>query len=364
MSTILKALRRLEEERTAKAERALREQVVSATPRAPRNGRRLLLRTLGALAGLALLVSGVHHWLARPALAPASPPSAAVLPHPQGLPAGGAAANPLAQAPRPLGGPPGAPPLGSPPNPLSGGEAGPLQGAARATPPDVRAAAPPGAPRPDLPAGGPPLGTPASPLGSGEAGPIPGAARPAPADVRAAAAALAPRPDVAVVSRPPPPPASPTLPDEPPGAQARAPEPAPGTVPPFPRSAPSAAAPESSSDAEDASTSSVPIRLREVDPSLHSPYGIHEEAAPKKTSSAAKAGPASSTSQEVVVTRTIWHPSADRRVALVRGAGDAQEREVHEGDSVGSLQVLRIEPSDVVFLRDGVEIQKRVGAAR
>ena len=39
MSTILKALRRLEEERTAKTERALREQVVGSAPHAPRNWR-------------------------------------------------------------------------------------------------------------------------------------------------------------------------------------------------------------------------------------------------------------------------------------------------------------------------------------
>ena len=122
-----------------------------------------------------------------------------------------------------------------------------------------------------------------------------------------------------------------------------------------------AAAPEPSPAGEDASTSSVPIRLREIDPSIHSPYGLHEEAI-KPASHAKAAHPRTSAAAgEVVVTRTVWHPSAERRVAVVRGAEDSQEREVHEGDSVGSLQVLRIEPSDVVFLRDGVEIRQRVG---
>lgn len=129
--------------------------------------------------------------------------------------------------------------------------------------------------------------------------------------------------------------------------------------------APAAAAAEPAPAGEDAATSSVPIRLREIDPSIHSPYGIHE-GTPKKLPTHVKAAhpKAIAAAPEVVVTRTIWHPSAERRVALVLGAGDSQEREVHEGESVGSLQVLRIEPSDVVFLRDGVEVRQRVGALR
>jgi hypothetical protein len=109
----------------------------------------------------------------------------------------------------------------------------------------------------------------------------------------------------------------------------------------------------------------VPIRLREVDPSIHSPYGIHEStsSALRSQTRAAHSRPDAAT-PEILVTRTIWHPSAERRVALVRGAGDSKEREVHEGESVGSLQVLRIEPTGVVFLRNGEEIRERVGAAR
>jgi hypothetical protein len=131
--------------------------------------------------------------------------------------------------------------------------------------------------------------------------------------------------------------------------------------------APAAAPPEPSSDAEEAVASSVPIRLQEVDPSIHSPYGLHSETAGRGAGEAPAAharnrGGASLSS--IVVTRTIWHPSAERRVAMVRGAGDSKEREVREGESVGSLQVLRIEPSDVVFLREGVEVRQRVGAAQ
>jgi hypothetical protein len=327
LSTILKALRRLEEERTAKAERALREQVVGASPGAPGHWRRLVLGGLGAVAAVALVSLALHSWLARSPAKSAASPTAPAAP-----PAAAAAANPLAAAPRP--------PRGVPPT---------------AAPSPAPQAAPPVAP-----AASPPTGTGAPP------GALQGVQRPAPAELRAAAAALAPRADVAVVQRPPP---SPQVPDEgppvnePPQTQRAAPEP--GSVPPSPRMAPAAAAAGPSSAGEDAATSSVPIRLREIDPTIHSPYGIHEDT-PKKLPTHAKAAHphAGAPASEVVVTRTIWHPNAERRVALVLGAGDSQAREVHEGESVGSLQVLRIEPSDVVFLRDGVEVRQRVGASR
>ncbi len=60
------------------------------------------------------------------------------------------------------------------------------------------------------------------------------------------------------------------------------------------------------------------------------------------------------------VARTSWHPTASRRSATVQfRAGDSLE--VHEGDAVGTLVVARIEPSSVIFLHEGVEIRRRVG---
>ena len=323
MSTILKALRRLEEERTAKAERALRDQVVGTSPPAPRNRRRLLLRTLGAGAGVAILGFALYSWRARPSARPASGPVPAAWPHPAASPQAALQANPLASMPRPALGAPA--PQGAPPPPtvVPGGETG-VQGASPAS-------------------------------------------RPSPAEVRAAAAALAPAPDVAVVQRPPPAPNPPLGSSEAPRAAAANPMgAAPGAAPPPQRIAPPPSPPEPAADAEDAVSSSVPMRLRDVDPSLHSPYGIRQET-PRTHAASAKASrphAAGAAAPEIVVTRTVWHPSPERRVAMVRAAGDSQEREVHEGESVGALQVLQIEPSDVVFLRDGVEIRQRVGAAQ
>ena len=321
MSTILKALRRLEEERTAKAERALRDQVVGPPPAAPRNRRRLL-RILGACAGVALLGFGLYSWRARSTVRPISIPVPAAWPHPVGSPQTARQANPVVSKPQPALGAP-APQGASPPTVVPGGETG-VQGA----------------------------------------GPAPG---PSPAELRAAAAALAPAPDVAVVQRPPPAPNPPLGSSEAPRAAAANPtDAAPGAAPPPQRIAPPPSPPEPAADAEDAVPSSVPIRLRDVDPSLHSPYGIRQES-PRAHAASAKASrphAAGAAAPEVVVTRTVWHPSPERRVAMVRAAGDSQEREVHEGESVGALQVLQIEPSDVVFLRDGVEIRQRVGAAQ
>ena len=59
--------------------------------------------------------------------------------------------------------------------------------------------------------------------------------------------------------------------------------------------------------------------------------------------------------------RTLWHPSSDRRSAMIRVDGEDDTRQMVEGDSVGGLVLLKIEPSGVVFAHDGVQIQRRVG---
>ena len=61
------------------------------------------------------------------------------------------------------------------------------------------------------------------------------------------------------------------------------------------------------------------------------------------------------------VARTIWHPTADRRLAYVDVSGQAGPLRVREGDAVGHLIVQKIEPWGVVFLDDGIEIRHRVG---
>jgi hypothetical protein len=67
----------------------------------------------------------------------------------------------------------------------------------------------------------------------------------------------------------------------------------------------------------------------------------------------------------VLVTQTIWHPRAERRIAVIErvdGAEGGESMRLREGERVGSLQLVAIEPTGVVFLHDGVELRRRVGA--
>jgi hypothetical protein len=63
---------------------------------------------------------------------------------------------------------------------------------------------------------------------------------------------------------------------------------------------------------------------------------------------------------EIRVTRTVWHPRAERRSSLVGISGRAPIK-LQEGDQLGLLEVGTIEPSGVAFKYDGVEIRCRVG---
>jgi hypothetical protein len=69
-------------------------------------------------------------------------------------------------------------------------------------------------------------------------------------------------------------------------------------------------------------------------------------------------------SAEVTVLRTIWHPSADRRIAQLRLEGEPASREVREGDFVEGYEIVEIKLSGVVFTRGGVTLERRVAAKR
>ena len=61
------------------------------------------------------------------------------------------------------------------------------------------------------------------------------------------------------------------------------------------------------------------------------------------------------------VTRTIWHPNPDRRVAVVQLLGRPPQR-LGEGDVVAGFTVVQIGLAEVELERDGVVLQRRVGA--
>ncbi len=67
---------------------------------------------------------------------------------------------------------------------------------------------------------------------------------------------------------------------------------------------------------------------------------------------------------DVIVLRTSWHPSADRRSARIRIGLDGEQQTLREGDAVGGLVVQEITPSSVLFRVGEVEIRRKVGEAR
>ena len=64
---------------------------------------------------------------------------------------------------------------------------------------------------------------------------------------------------------------------------------------------------------------------------------------------------------DVSVVRTSWHPSADNRSARIRLEASKEILNLHEGDAVGGLIVKEISPSSVLFEAGDVEIRRRVG---
>ncbi len=61
------------------------------------------------------------------------------------------------------------------------------------------------------------------------------------------------------------------------------------------------------------------------------------------------------------IEKTIWHPDTDRRIAIVRIADAEEVLRLKEGDAVGPLVIESIQPGSVVFTHDGVEIRYNVG---
>jgi hypothetical protein len=84
------------------------------------------------------------------------------------------------------------------------------------------------------------------------------------------------------------------------------------------------------------------------------------EAAPSPEPEASAAKPEAPPAPEAHVDSTTWHPDAARRLAVVSAPGGAPVT-LREGDAIGELVVLRIEPATVVFLHKGREVSRRVG---
>jgi len=59
--------------------------------------------------------------------------------------------------------------------------------------------------------------------------------------------------------------------------------------------------------------------------------------------------------------RTIWHPDPSRRLAIVKLLDSEEPLQLKEGDAIGPLVVKSIKPSSVVFDHDGIQVTYTVG---
>jgi len=328
VSTILKALRRLEQEKAAAEEpRPLREQIASA----PYSGRREVVSRgwLAAVIALALGVGaggGAIWWLFGGAWTGTDPVAAApVAPPPMASAAVPSAQPPLEQpTPEPEPGPP-----------------------AQAFESDVEIV--------NRPEALPRLAD-AEPVAPSETLRKPGSRRPVESSMaaaRARKAAIAERataenarlqpPPVVAIAAPPEALAAEAAPS-PPAPIAPAPEPAISTPIPAPVVPTRASAPVARKPAPPvAAARPAPL------PSEPTPSAARTAAAPPPEAGALE------------VEKTQWHPLADRRIAWLRVPGEREPRRVVEGDVIEGMLVAKIEPSGVVFEHNGEQLHRALG---
>jgi len=84
---------------------------------------------------------------------------------------------------------------------------------------------------------------------------------------------------------------------------------------------------------------------------------------PKRELASASGAPNGRTEpSKIRVEKTLWHPQADRRVAVVTLPGHEGPLRVREGEVVGEVLVSKIEPSGVVFTGERGDVRRAVGA--
>jgi hypothetical protein len=106
---------------------------------------------------------------------------------------------------------------------------------------------------------------------------------------------------------------------------------------------------------EAASVSAPPLSEVDVAPT---PEPALEPPAPEATPSVPR-----HTLPDLIVKRTVWHPQPSRRIAVLQLADDPTSLELREGDAIGPMVLVEIEPTGVTFLHEGVEVRRRVGSS-
>ncbi len=309
MSSILRALRRVEQEAPPPAETKLRDAVVAPAPGAPVVERRSpgsrALRSIAMAALVAFAALGVRPFVRWIEEQPATEPAARSAPPVSAAPGDSTAALPLASPPAS----PSAPPVESAPETRLGEHAAPLAFHEDAEPE---------------------LGDEESSVAI--AAPLRSEERLAAEEAREAAreaASVRPAPIDAFPQR------SDVL------AQ------------PSPRRDLDAPRPTAQLDVEPeaaAPIDSVPIARREPPTRASGPLVRHAGIAPAVRAANAPA-----------VAGTVWHPDAARRFARLKLASDGAIREAREGDEIDGWRIVRIDLSAVLLQHDDVQTLRRVG---
>jgi len=308
VSTILKALQRLEDEKNSNVERSLDEQIVARRPPSDSNRRGLRLVAV-AIGGFAAVAAAFFFWTARESpdaevTKESRPPEAAPV----------AAQEVAAEKPRrrPSARTPPAAPAQQPSSAAKIASVVEIIEHLDAQPVDA-----------DAPAAAPKRAAPAARAGAERPARRTSAREP---DSQVARAAERPRPARKEIANAEPP-VTQILENSVPAKTAPAP-PAPVEI--------AAVAPKS---VPTAAPASLPAPIQEPE---------------KKVVQRAKLPTLS-------VEKTIWHPDADRRVAIVKLIDAEEILRLKEGDAVGPLVIEVIKPGSVLFNHDGIEIRYNVG---
>ncbi len=314
MSTILKALQRVEDERTSGAasapRRALRSDFVPerSKPLLRASRQRAPRPWLWSSAGAALLLSVLVWWRLPERSAPERGVAAeAESPARAAPPVARQRSKPVALAPEPI----------------AQASAAPVATVAQPQP----APATTEPPQPALPAG---VAERLPPLGITLDAPSTGTLAPEPPEPSPPAPQLAAAAEPALEA----------------SAPAQEPAPAPAPAPVAVKAAP-APEPEPA--------------LARAEPPAPAPQARPAAKPPAPAAAPRPAPPPAPSAPAVLVERTSWHPSAERRLAWVSVEGITGARELHEGDAVGAFVVKEIRPSSVVFLHGADTLQRRVG---
>jgi len=62
------------------------------------------------------------------------------------------------------------------------------------------------------------------------------------------------------------------------------------------------------------------------------------------------------------IEKTVWHPDTDRRIAIVKLIDREEVLRLKEGDAIGPLVIESINPGSVLFSHDGIEVKYNVGS--